>query len=113
MNTPVNQDNVARVIVLVRGMMENGKGFYWCYVAVKPSLYEQFKAVTGNKYNIQNFVADGYGEVIVSGSGRDAPKEVTEKVAEMFGVAVGSLFTDSNPLGTISKKLLEEGASGS
>ncbi len=107
MTTPINQDDVARVIVLVRGMMENGKGFYWCYVAVKPSLYEQFKAVTGNKYNIQNFVKDGYGEVIVSGAGREPPKAVTEKVAEMFGVPVGSLFTDSNPLGTIQKKLEE------
>jgi hypothetical protein len=110
MSTPINQDDVARVIVLVRGMMQNGKGFYWCYVAVKPSLYEQFKAVTGNKYDIQNFANDGYGEIVVSGDDREPPKEVTEKVAEMFGVPAGSLFTDSNPLGTIQKKMEEAGS---
>ena len=107
MGTPVDQDDVARVIVLVRGMMENKKGFYWCYVAVKPSQYEKFKTATANKYNIQNFVKDGYGEVVVSAAGREPAKQVTEAVAQMFGVPAGSLFTDSNPLGTIQKKVEE------
>lgn len=107
MSEPITQDDIARVIVLVRGMMEGGKGFYWCYVAVKPSRYDEFKLVVTQKYNIQNFVKDGFGEVVVSAAGREPPKEVTEKVAEMFGVPAGSLFTDSNPIGTINQKLAE------
>ncbi len=103
----INQDDVARVITLVKGMLNDGKGFYWCYVAVKPSLYEQFKSVTANKYNIQNFTQDGYGEVVVSGVGRTPPDAVTKQVAELFGVSVDSLFADENPLGTIAKKLAE------
>ena len=102
----IDRDDVARVIVLARGLMEKG-GFYWCYVAVKPSRYEEFKGKSTQKYNIQNFVKDGYGEVIVSGSGREPPKEVSEKVAEMFDVPVDSLFTDSNPEATINSKFEE------
>ncbi|NBX03909.1 MAG: hypothetical protein EBR02_07630 [Alphaproteobacteria bacterium] len=109
MTTSPNQDDVARVITLVRGMMEKS-GFYWCYVAVKPSRYEAFKQATANKYNIQNFTKDEYGEVIVSGEGRNPPDAVTNKVAEMFGVAVSSLFSDENPLGTITQKLSQPNA---
>ena len=98
------QDIAARVIVLARGVMEKG-GFYWCYVAVKPSRYDEFKLATANKYNIQDFVQDGYGEVIVSGEGREPTKLVTEKVAEIFGVSAESLFRDEDPLGTIDKTI--------
>ena len=101
-----DQDIVARVIVLARGIMEKG-GFYWCYVAVKPSRYEEFKAAIANKYNIQNFIKDSYGEVIVSSEGRDPPTEVTEKVAEMFDVAVDALFKEEDPMAAIGKKLKE------
>ena len=103
MSEQVNKDDVARIIVLARGLMERG-GFYWCYVAVKPSRYEEFKQKSTQKYNIQNFVKDGYGEVIVSSSGREPPKDVTETVAHLFDVPASSLFTDSNPEGTITSK---------
>ena len=106
MSQTINKDDISRFIVMARGLM-NGGGFYWCYVAVKPSRYEEFKKVTANKYNIQNFVKDEFGEVIVSGAGRDAPKEVIDKVAEMFGVSPDSLFTDSHPEATLEKKVEE------
>ena len=104
-NTP-DPDYVARVIVLARGIMEKG-GFYWCYVAVKPSRYEEFKAAVANKYNIQNFINDGYGEVIVSSEGRDPSEEVTAKVAEMFDVPVDQLFKEADPMGRIGQKIKE------
>lgn len=75
----------SRLITLVRGMMQQG-GFYWCYVAIKPDLMKKFQQAVKNKYNIQNFVKDEYGEVIVSGRGKEPPAEITTKVSEMFGV---------------------------
>lgn len=84
-SAPASQDNASRLITLVRGMMEQG-GFYWCYVAVKPNLVTKFQQAIKNKYNIQNFVKDAYGEVVVSGRGKEPPEDVTKKVEEMFGV---------------------------
>ena len=81
-----NGDSASRLVVLVRGLMET-RGSYWCYVAVKPSLASKFQKAIAAKYNIQNFVKDAYGEVIVSGIGRTPPQEVTEKVAEIFGIS--------------------------
>lgn len=103
------KDEIGRIVVLVRGLMEKG-GFYWCYVAVKPSLYERFQEASTKKYNIQNFVKDGYGEVVVSGEGREPPQEVTAKVAELFGVTVESLFKDAQPLESLDAKLKEMSA---
>jgi hypothetical protein len=77
----------ARLITLVRGLMERG-GFYWCYLAIKPSLAKKFQQAVANKYNIQNFTKDEYGEVIVSGRGKEPPAEITKKVTEMFGVTL-------------------------
>jgi len=103
----INQttDDKARVIMLTFGHLEQG-GMYWCYVAVKPTRYEEFKKLTGGKqYNIQNFVADGFGEIVVSGEGSLPPKEVTQQVAEIFGVPIKQLFADIDPLSEIAKEL--------
>ena len=85
-----DKNGVSRLVILVRGLMEN-RGSYWCYVAVKPSLAKKFKNAIASKYNIQNFVKDAYGEVIVSGRGRTPPQEVTDKVAEIYGVSPKAL----------------------
>ena len=84
-SAPASQDSASRLITLVRGMMEQG-GFYWCYVAIKPDLVTKFQQAVKNKYNIQNFVKDAYGEVVVSGRGKEPPAEITKKVTEMFGI---------------------------
>lgn len=83
--TVADKDGVSRIVMMIRGVMDT-RGFYWCYVAVKPSLAKKFQQAIKAKYNIQNFVKDGYGEIIVSGRGRTPPQEVTEKVAEMAGI---------------------------
>jgi hypothetical protein len=82
----VNQANELRLLTLVRGIMQQGGGFYWCYVAIKPNLVSKFQKAIEAKYNIQNFVKDAYGEVVVSGRGRTPPPEITKKVSEMFGI---------------------------
>lgn len=93
-DTAVNNNDKTeetRNITLVRGLMERG-GFYWCYVAVKPERLLEFqKQVAENKYNIQNFVKDGYGEVIVSGHGRTPPKDITALLVEKLGVKFADL----------------------
>lgn len=85
MSESVALNGESRLITLVRGVMEQG-GFYWCYLAIKPDLIAKFQQAVKAKYNIQNFVKDNYGEVVVSGRGKQPPAEVTKKVEEMFGV---------------------------
>ncbi|MDE3015578.1 MAG: hypothetical protein KGI29_01450 [Pseudomonadota bacterium] len=100
-----NPDDVARVVMLAFGNMESG-GAYWCYVAVKPSRYEEFKrAMESRKYNMQNYAKDGYGEVVVSGEGALPPQDVTRQVARMFNVPVKELFADADPIVLINKKI--------
>lgn len=83
-SAPAAPDDI-RIITLIRGMMQQG-GFYWCYLAIKPELMKKFQQAVKNKYNIQNFVKDEYGEVIVSGRGKQPPVEITNQVSEMFDV---------------------------
>lgn len=102
---PENADTLSRIIALTFGHMDNG-GNYWCYVAVKPSRYDEFqKAMSSKAYNIQRFPDDGYGEVIVSGEGITPPPEVTSQVAKLFNIPVKDFFKDIDPKKTISDKL--------
>jgi hypothetical protein len=104
-------DQLSRIVMLAYGKMDHG-GPYWCYVAVKPTRYDDFQAALASKqYNMQNFVTDGYGEVVVSGEGVIPPQDVTAKVAEMFNVPVSQLFKETNPKQAVIDKLQKmEGA---
>lgn len=94
---PVNPDQHSRIVMLAFGKMEHG-GNYWCYVSVKPSRYDDYQRRLATKqYNMQNFVADGFGEVIVSGEGNLPPQDVTKKVAQMFGIPIKELFAQAEP----------------
>ena len=45
-NTPTDKydaDTLSRVIMLLYGKMDHG-GPFWCYVAIKPSMFEAFKS---------------------------------------------------------------------
>lgn len=98
-------DNVSRVIMLLYGQMEHG-GPFWCYVAVKPSQFEAFKAAeAAGKIDLYNF--DAYGEVIVSAEGQTPPEEVTLKVAEMYGADASTFFQPIDPIAEINKKIDE------
>lgn len=94
---PINPDDHSRIVMLAFGSMERG-GKYWCYVAVKPGRYDAYRAAldTG-QYNMQNFAADGFGEVIVSGEGSLPPQEITKQVADMFAIPVKQLFAQIDP----------------
>lgn len=108
MNDSVNKydpDNISRIIMLVYGRMEHG-GPFWCYVAVKPSMYDGFKrAEQDGTLDLYNF--EPYGEIIVSAEGETPPDEVTIKVAEMYNTDPTKFFQPIDPKKVISDKIEE------
>ena len=100
---PYEPDNISRIIMLVYGKLESG-GPFWCYCAVKPSMYDQFKAdEAAGKIDLYNF--DAYGEVVVSGEGERPPQEVTSKVAEMYNTDASQFFQPMDPKQEIADKI--------
>lgn len=84
------KDALTRTIVLMYGLLENGEQ-YWIYASVKPSKYQTFLAAQkAGTLNVHDFAP--YGEIIVSGTGKAPPDEVTLKVAEMYQTDPGKLM---------------------
>lgn len=100
---PYEPDNISRIIMLIYGKLESG-GPFWCYCAVKPSMFDQFKAdEAAGKIDLYNF--DPYGEVVVSGEGEKPPAEVTQKVAEMYNTDASTFFQPIDPQKEIAEKI--------
>ena len=103
---PLTTDDLARMIMLTYGPMQDGQGSFWCYVAVRPSQYQRFlETKKAGKLNMQTFKEEGFGEVVVSGTGVFPPAEVTQKVAKLFDIPIQDLFGDMNPETVISTKI--------
>ena len=104
-NASVDADQVSRIIMLIYGKLEDG-GPFWCYVAVKPSQFEAFKAAeAAGSINLYEFTE--FGEVIVSAAGQTPPDEVTRQVAEMYGADPSSFFQPIDPIEAVDTKLKE------
>jgi hypothetical protein len=108
-NTPpadkYDADTLSRVIMLLYGQMDHG-GPFWCYVAIKPSQFEAFKAAEkSGSIDLYNF--EPFGEVIVSAEGKTPPDDVTLKVAEMYGADPSTFFQPIDPIAEIGKKIEE------
>ncbi|TAF15314.1 MAG: hypothetical protein EAZ74_02080 [Alphaproteobacteria bacterium] len=104
-NNKYDPDSISRIIMLVYGTMEHG-GPFWCYVAVKPSMYDAFKnAERAGSLDLLDF--DSYGEIIVSAEGEVPPDEVTIKVAEMYGADASKFFQPIDPKKVIEEKIEE------
>ncbi|MFZ4542300.1 MAG: hypothetical protein ACOYNL_11015 [Rickettsiales bacterium] len=102
-NNKFDPDNISRIIMLIYGSLETGVPF-WCYVAVKPSMYDNFRtAEAGGTLDLYNF--DPYGEVVVSGEGERPPAEVTQKVAEMYNSDASKFFMPIDPKKEIEAKI--------
>ena len=102
---PYDPDTLSRVIMLLYGKMDHG-GPFWCYVAVKPSQFEAFKAAEkAGQIDLYNF--EPFGEVIVSAEGQTPPEEVTAKVAEMYGADPSTFFQPIDPIAEIGRKIDE------
>jgi len=96
-------DHVARVVMLVYGLMSNSNPF-WCFVAVKPTRYKELQTLVASKqFDIRNYVADGFGEIVVSGEGVVPPANVMQTVAKMFDVPVKKFLEDVDPEDEIAK----------
>ncbi|MES2442856.1 MAG: hypothetical protein V4574_08500 [Pseudomonadota bacterium] len=96
-------DDLSRVIMLLYGQMDHG-GPFWCYVAIKPSMFDAFRATERlGEINLYDF--DAFGEVIVSAEGEQPPDDVTEKVAEMYGSDPSTFFQPIDPIAEINKKI--------
>lgn len=104
-NASVNPDDVTRIIMLIYGKLDNG-GPFWCYVAVKPSKFEDFKTAEAEG-RIDLYAFEPYGEVIVSAEGQTPPEDVTIKVAEMYGADPSTFFQPLDPAKAVSDKLKE------
>lgn len=101
----IHPDALSRIVMLTYGPMLKG-GSYWCYVAVRPTRYDEFqKSMAKKNYDLQKFETDGFGEVIVSGTGVTPPNEVTQKVANMFGIPINMLFKDNDPVKSLEDKM--------
>lgn len=101
----VNPDDIARVIVLVYGVLDDSKPF-WCYVAVKPSRYQPF--LDAQKEGALNLYEFGpFGEVIISGEGNQPPEAVTLKVAEVYQTDPRKFFSPIDPEAEVAKKVEE------
>lgn len=102
-NNKYDPDNVSRIIMLLYGKMDHG-GPFWCYVAIRPSQFEKFKAAeAAGSIDLYNF--DAFGEVIVSAEGQTPPEEVTLKVAELYGADASTFFQPIDPIAEIGKKI--------
>lgn len=101
--TTYDPDELSRVIMLLYGKMDHG-GPFWCYVAVKPSQYDAFKAAEANG-SVDLYAFDEFGEVVVSAEGEQPPDEVTEKVANMYGADASTFFQPIDPIAEINKKI--------
>lgn len=106
-STPSTQqqaDDIARVIVLVYGLLDGSRPF-WCYVAVKPSKYKDFIEAQNN--GTLNLVEFKMGEVIVSGEGTNPPDAVTLKVAEIYQTDPKNFFQPIDPEAEVERKVKE------
>lgn len=84
----------SRVIMLTFGQMNHG-GPYWCYVAVKPSRYDEFRQkMASMTYNMQQFDSEGYGEIVVSGEGIRPPSAISKQVAALYNIPLTVLFNN-------------------
>jgi len=69
------------ILSYTTGTMEGGRHYY-AYIAVKPSMYEEFYALTAQH---QSIILGDYGTVIAAGFEKEAPPEVRREMRDMYG----------------------------
>jgi len=74
-------DPQASILACTTGIMDDGQPYY-AYIAVKPSMYEEFYALTSAR---QPLVLGDYGTVIAAGFGTQPPPEVAREMREQYG----------------------------
>jgi hypothetical protein len=74
-------DEEMAVLSYVHGTMEDGRPYY-AYVAIKPSRYREFHALTAAR---KAMVIGDYGTVIAAGFESEPPPEVVKEMREAYG----------------------------
>jgi hypothetical protein len=74
-------DAESTILVYITGIVEDGRPYY-AYIAVKPSLYDQFKAKCDAKAEI---IPGKYGAVIATGFESSPPPEVISMMRDTYG----------------------------
>ena len=77
----VEADNDMAILGYVHGTMEDGRPYY-AYVAIIPSRYREFHALTAAK---KAMVIGQYGTVIAAGFESEPPAEVVKEMQEVYG----------------------------
>ncbi len=91
--SPKPADEQARTIVLIYGALDSGVPF-WVYAAVRPAKYQAMNQAQ-QKGELDLYHFEPYGEIIVSGEGKNPPDAVTLKVAEMYQTDSAALDKES------------------
>lgn len=82
MSQPDPLENLKRTIVLMYGIMGNGKPF-WTFAAIRLNKYQPFLAAQKEgAIDLEKF--EQYGELIITGEGKSPPEDVILKVATMY-----------------------------
>lgn len=74
-------DSDMAVLGYVHGTMEDGRQYY-AYVAIKPSKYREFYALTAAK---KAMVIGQYGTVLAAGFDSQPPADVVKEMREVYG----------------------------
>ena len=74
-------DQNTAILSYVHGTMEDGRPYY-AYVAVKPSKYREFHALTAAK---KAMVIGEYGTVVAAGFELEPPADVVKEMREVYG----------------------------
>lgn len=74
-------DSIASIIAYSYGFMEDGRP-YWAYVAVKPSLYQQFYAQSVAR---QSMVVGDYGTILAAGFESEPPAHIVQQMQDSYG----------------------------
>jgi len=74
-------DNDSAIIAYTDGIAEDGRPYY-AYIAVKPSMYEEFHALTSARKPI---VLEDYGTILAGDYAASAPPSVKQAMRETYG----------------------------
>ncbi len=74
-------DQETAILSYVHGTMEDGRPYY-AYVAVKPSKYRDFHAMTAA---MRPMVIGDYGTVVAAGFESEPPADVVKEMREVYG----------------------------
>lgn len=74
-------DHNTTILTYTTGTLEDGRPYY-AYIAVDPSRYREFHAMTS--YNKPIILGD-YGEIIAAGFKVEAPEDVKREMCDVYG----------------------------